>query len=81
MQFFQYFLQMIIDTQDLQAEMYWKIDRDHVHFDELEGYEKETEILKKSLCLFEHNSKDSFYNAILYGLFSKLSQNKEKKSW
>ena len=32
----------------------------------------------KSLCSFESDSKDSFYNAILYGLIFKLSPNKEK---
>ena len=32
----------------------------------------------KSLCSFETDSKDSFHNAILYGLIFKLSPNKEK---
>ena len=66
-----------LDIQDLQPEMYWKIDRSFVEFDEFDGYEKVAEKFKNSLCTFETDSKDSFYNAIIYGLIVKLSENKE----
>ena len=42
------------------------------------SYQKQAEKFLKSLCSFEADSKDSFYNAILYGLIFKLSPNKEK---
>ena len=66
-----------LDIQDLQPEMYWKIDRSFVEFDEFDGYEKVAEKFKKSLCTFQTDSKDSFYNAVIYGLIVKLSENKE----
>ena len=66
-----------LDAGDLQPEMYWEIDRSFVEFDEFDGYEKVAEKFKKSLCTFEIDSKDSFYNAIIYGLIVKLSENKE----
>ena len=39
---------------------------------DIRGHEKATKNFFKSLCLFEHDLKDSFYNAILYGLVFKL---------
>ena len=68
-----------LDTQDLQPEMCWEIDRDCVQFDEFQGYEKATEKFTKSPCSFERDSEDSFFDEILYGLVYKLLQNKEKK--
>ena len=61
-----------LDIRDLQPEMYWEINRNHIQFDEFESHEKATKKIFKSLCLFEHDLKDSFYNAILYGLVFKL---------
>ena len=45
-------------------------------FDNFEGEEKAAEKFKKSLCSFEQDSGDSFYNAILYSLVYKLSNKK-----
>lgn len=49
-----------LDTRHLQPEMYWETVRDHVQFDEFEGYERATEKFKNSFCSFESSSKDSF---------------------
>ena len=68
-----------LNIRDLQPEMYWEIYRDCTQFDEFEDYKNVTKRFKKILCSFERDSKDSFYNAILYGLVRKLLQNKEKK--
>ena len=54
---------------------------DHAQFDEFEGYEKATEKFKKSLCSIERDSKDSFYNAILYGLVYMLKKKKSIKTY
>ena len=32
-----------LDTRDLQPEMYWEINSDHVQFDEFKGHGKATE--------------------------------------
>ena len=65
-----------LNTRDLQPEMYWDGDCEHVQFDNFEGEEKAAEKFKKSLCSFEQDSGDSFYNAILYSLVYKLSNKK-----
>ena len=45
----------------------------------LMAYEKAAKTFKETLCTFEINSPDSFYNAIFYGLIFKLSTTKNKK--
>ena len=47
----------------------------------LMAYEKAVKTFKETLCTFEINSPDSFYNAIFYGLIFKLSTKKTKKNW
>ena len=65
------------DTSDLQPETYCEIDRALVKFDEFGSFEKTVEKFKKSLCTFDtsNDPKDYFYNAILFDLVFKLSQN------
>lgn len=66
-----------LDTHDLQPEIYWETERSFVQSDQFNVYKKAAEKFKKSLCSFEVNSKDSFYDAIFYSLTSNLSQNKK----
>lgn len=56
-----------LDRRDLQPEMFYCINREHVEFDEFDGNQKCAEKFKKSLCSFQDdgNPKDSFFNAIL----------------
>ena len=70
-----------LDKRTLQPEMYWEIDRSFAQFDEFDGWEESAKKLKKkkkTLCTFQINSPDSFYNAILYGLIFKLSKNEQQ---
>ena len=66
-----------LDTHDLQPEIYWETDRSFAEFDKFESYGKVVEEFKKRLCTydFSNNPKDSFYNAILFGLLFKLFKN------
>ena len=58
-----------LDSQDLQPETFYCIDREHVEFDEYDDSQKCAEKCLKSLCLFQgSDSTDSFFNAILYCL-------------
>ena len=50
-------------------------ERNNVEFDEFEGSGKCLEQLKKSLLSFQGDLKDSFFDAVLYGLLFKLSEN------
>ena len=59
-----------LDTRDLQPEMFLKEDRANVEFDELKYSGKCAEQFKKSLLLFDcDDAKDSFFDAVLYGLY------------
>ena len=48
-----------------------------VEFDEFDSWDKTATKFKKTICTFEMNLPDSFYNAILYGLIFKLSKNEQ----
>ena len=66
-----------LDIRDLKHEMYWEIDWSFVEFDKYDGYEKAAEKCEKSLCTFNISSdpKDSFLDAVSFGLVFKLSKN------
>ena len=64
-----------LDTRDLLPEMFSIEERNNVEFDEFEGNGKCLEQLKKSLLSFQGDLKDSFFDAVLYGLLFKLSEN------
>lgn len=66
------------EISDVLNEMYWDGDCKRVQFENFEGEEKAAEKFKKSLCSFEQDSGDSFYNAISYSLVYKLSYKKTK---
>lgn len=66
------------EISDVLNEMYWDGDCKHVQLENFEGEEKAAEKFKKSLCSFEQDSGDSFYNAISYSLVYKLSYKKTK---
>ena len=63
-----------IDSRDLQPEMFYQINREFVEFDEFQSHKKVANKFKETLCSFENDSKDSFFNVILYGLLFKLSE-------
>lgn len=48
-----------------------------VEFDEFDSWDKTATKFKKTICTFEMNLPDSFYNAILYGLIFKLSKDEQ----
>ena len=58
----------------MQPEMFYQINREFVEFDEFQSYKKVANKFKETLCSFETDSKDSFFNVILYGLLFKLSE-------
>ena len=64
-----------LDARDLQPEMFSVEERKDVEFDESEGSGKCAEQFKKSLLSFHGDLKDSFFDAVLYGLLFKLSEN------
>ena len=63
-----------LDRRDLEPEMFYCINRKHVEFDEFDDCQKCAEKFKKSLCSFQDDLKDSFFNAILYDLFFHLTE-------
>ena len=66
-----------LDRRDLQPDMFYCINRKHVEFDEFDNYQNCAEKFIKSLCSFQDYLKDSFFNAILYGLlFHRTEDNK-----
>ena len=67
-----------LDKPDLQPEMFWTKDSSVFEFDEFNGSEERTKKFKETLCAFETNSKDSFYNAISFALIFKNIKNKIK---
>ena len=64
-----------IDRCELQSEMFYCINREHVEFDEFDDYQQCTEKFKKNLCSFQDDLKNSFFNAILYVLLFHLMEN------
>ena len=59
-----------LDTRDLQPEMFLEKDRANVEFDELKDSGKCAEQFKKSLLPVDcDDAKDSFLDAVLYGLY------------
>ena len=67
-----------MDKRDLQPGIFWTKGRYLVEFDEFNGYEERTKKFKETLCTFEENSKDSFYNAILHALNFKNTNKPER---
>ena len=61
------------DRRDLQPEMFFTINREHVKFDESDDAKKCAEKFKESLLSFQDSDiKNSFFDPILYGLLLKL---------
>ena len=63
-----------LDVRDLEPEIFYHIKREFVEFDEFDGYQKCANKLKKKFCSFQGDLKDSFFDAILYGLLFKFSE-------
>ena len=53
------------------------VDEVEYEYDEFKGFQKRIEKFVKYLKTFEENSKDSFYNAILFGVYHALLGNKK----
>ena len=53
------------------------IDELKYEYDEFKGFQERIEKFAKGLKAFEENSKDSFYNAILFGAYHALLDNKK----
>ena len=54
------------------------VDEFEYAYDEFKGFQKSNETFAKDLRMFEGSSKDSIYNAILFGAYHALLDNKEK---
>ena len=63
-----------LDIRDLQPEMFYHVKGEFVEFDKFDGYKKCSNKFKEILCLFQSDLHDSFFNAILYGLLFKFSE-------
>lgn len=57
--------------------MFFIEDRNNIEFDEFEENGKCAELFKKNLLSFDDDVKDSFFNAVPYGLIFKLKENIE----
>lgn len=54
--------------------MFFIEDRNNIEFDEFEENGKCAELFKKNLLSFDDDVKDSFFNAVPYGLIFKLTE-------
>ena len=52
----------ILDFADLQPEMFYQIKWEFVEFDEFDSHKNVANKFKETLCSFETDSKDSFFN-------------------
>ena len=63
-----------LDRRNLQPEMFFSIDKEHVEFDEFDDVKKCAE---KFLSFQDGDIKNSVFDVILYSLWFKLSKNNE----
>ena len=54
-----------LDVHDLQPKVFYDIKRVFVEFDEFDGYQKYADKFKETLCSFQGDLKNFFFNAIL----------------
>ena len=80
-------LQKVIHNYSMSAELSQCSDPESIvpdcvnkvgyEYEKLKGFQKRTEKFAKDLQTFEENSKDSLYNAILFGAYHALLDNKK----
>lgn len=70
----------VLDEIDDEPEKYsyeYEVDKNEIDYDIFTNFEKRIEKFKNELTTFEKNSKDLFYNAVLYALIFKLTKRSE----